>query len=75
MLLQDISNLIRLSQIMVQFMHVIISEFCYICFKVECKRSYIFQSSSNETLIIELKLRSMQPMNCGFRSLKGSLFF
>ena len=49
-----ISNLIRLSQIMVQCMYFIISEFCYMFFKVECKRSYIFQSSSNETLIIDI---------------------
>ena len=26
-------------------------EYCFTCFKVECKRSYIFQSSSNETII------------------------
>ena len=54
MVLQDISNLIQLSQIMVQCMYVIISEFCYTCFKVECKRSYMFQRSSNETLIIDV---------------------
>ena len=46
-LLQDISDLIRLSRT-VQHTYFIIYEFCFTCFNVkqECKRSYIFQSSS-----------------------------
>ena len=43
-------DLIRLSRT-VQRTYFIIYEFCFTCFKVECKRSYIFQSSSNETII------------------------
>ena len=49
-LLQDISDLIRLSWT-VQRTYFIIYEFCFTCFKVECKRSYIFQSSYKETII------------------------
>ena len=49
-LLQDISDLIRLTRT-VQRTYFIIYEFCFTCFKVECKRPYIFQSSSNETII------------------------
>ena len=45
-LLQDISDLIQLSR-MVQRTYFIIYEFCFTCFKVECKRSCIFQSSSS----------------------------
>ena len=46
-LLQDISDLIRLSRT-VQHTYFIIYELCFTCFKVkqECERSYIFQSSS-----------------------------
>ena len=47
-------DLIRLSRT-VQRTYFIIYEFCFACFKVEYKRSYIFQSSSNET-IIELQI-------------------
>ena len=36
---------------LVQRTYVIMYEFCFTCFKVECKRPYIFQSSSNETII------------------------
>ena len=43
-------DLIRLSRT-VQRTYFIIYEFCFTCFKVEYKRSYIFQSSSNETII------------------------
>ena len=40
-LLQDISDLIRLSRT-VQRAYFIIYEFCFTCFMVEYKRSYIF---------------------------------
>ena len=43
-LLQDISDLIRLSR-RVQRTYFIIYEFCFTCFKVEYKRSYIFSKS------------------------------
>ena len=49
-LLQGISDLIRVMR-MVQRKYVVMYEFCFTCFKVECKRLYIFQSSSNETII------------------------
>ena len=41
-LLQDISDLIQLSGT-VQGIYFLIYEFCYTCFKVEYKRSYIFK--------------------------------
>ena len=44
------SDLIRPTQT-VQRTYFIIYEFCFTCFKVECKRSYIFQSFSEETRI------------------------
>ena len=47
---QDFSALIRPSRT-VQCTYFMIYEFCFICFKVEYERSYIFQSSSNETII------------------------
>ena len=49
-LLQGISDQIRLMRT-VQRTYVVMYEFCFTCFNVECKRSYIFQSSSNETII------------------------
>ena len=49
-LLQDTSDLIRLTQT-VQRTYFIMYELCFTCFKVECKMSYIFRSSSNETII------------------------
>ena len=49
-LLEDISDLIRLSR-MVQRTNFIVYEFCFTCFKVGYKRSYIFQSYSIETII------------------------
>ena len=48
-------DLIRLSRT-VQHTYFIIYEFCFTCFKVEYKRTYIFQSSSNETLIIDTQI-------------------
>ena len=75
-LLQDISNLLRLSWT-VQLTYFIIYEICFTCFKVECKRSYIFRSSSNETIIKNLDMDcssgvcSLYSINCAFRSLKG----
>ena len=35
----------------VQCAYFIIYEFCFTCFKVEYKKSYIFQSSSSEIII------------------------
>ena len=49
-LFQDISDLLRLSRT-VQRTNFIVYEFCFTCFKVGYKRSYIFQSSSIETII------------------------
>ena len=43
-------DLIRLSRT-VQRTYFIIYEFCFTCFKVEYKRSYIFQSFSKKTII------------------------
>ena len=66
-LLQDISDLIRLSRT-VQRTYFIIYEFCFTCFKVKCKRSYIFQSSSNETIIdFNSGVWDLYSINCGFR--------
>ena len=75
-LLQDISDLIRLSRT-VQRTYFIIYEFCFTCFKVEYKRSYIFSKffQWNNNLFLDMNFHSEVPINCGFRSLKGSLFF
>ena len=35
----------------VQCTYFIIYEFCFTCFNVQYKRSYIFQSSSDETIV------------------------
>ena len=44
----------------------------FIIHEVGCKRSYIFQSSSSETMIdMDFNSGGMRPTNCGFRSLKG----
>ena len=54
--------------------YFIIYEVCFTCFKVEYKRSYIFQSSSNEKIIEiwpGLKFGSLRPINGWFRGLKA----
>ena len=60
-------------------MYFIIYEFCFTNFEVEYKRSYIFQSSSSETSIIDIRyglyLGSMWPINCGFKSFKENAYF
>ena len=77
-LLRDISSPIRPSRT-VQRMYFIIYEFCFTNFEVEYKRSYIFQSSSSEKSIIDIRyglnLGSMWPINCGFRSFKENAYF
>ena len=75
-LFQDISDLIRLLRT-VQRTYFINYDFCFTCFKVEYKRSYIFSKffQWNNNLYLDMNFHSEVPINCGFRSLKGSLFF
>ena len=79
-LLRDISDLIQLSRT-VQSTYFIIYEFCFTCFKVEYKRTYIFQSSSNETLIIDIQIWTLIRKYAAYKLwfqkfiLKGSFFF
>ena len=46
-------GLIWLSQT-VQRTYFITFEFCFTCFKVEYKKSYIFQKCANKTLIFDI---------------------
>ena len=78
-LLQGISDTIRLSPRMVPRTYFIIYKFCFTCYKVEYRGSYIFWSPSNVTSILlifkcGLQFRGIRPINCGLKSMIGSLF-